>query len=277
MQFKDVPVSKVQAYWDARPCNIRHSTKPVDSREYFDEVEARKYFVEYHIPAFADYPRWKDKKVLEIGCGIGTHTVGFAKAGAAHVTAVDISPVSLQHAQKRMEVYGFTDKVTLYQADAEKLSAIVPVETYDLIYSFGVLHHTPHPDQAMAELRKYAQPGTVLKLMMYYRWSWKVLWILAREGFRFDKLEQLVAKHSEAQTGCPVTYTYTRRGLKTFVEAQGFEVQEMFVDHIFPYVVADYVQYRYRREWYFAWMPKPLFRALERLMGWHLCVTAIAR
>lgn len=277
MPFKDVPVSEVQAYWDARPCNIRHSQKPVDSREYFDEVEARKYFVEYHIPAFADYPVWKDKKVLEIGCGIGTHTVGFAKAGAAQVTAVDISPVSLAHAQKRMEVYGYTDRVKLYEANAEKLSSIVPVEPYDLIYSFGVLHHTPHPEQAMAELRKYAKPGTTLKLMMYYRWSWKVLWMLAQEGFRFDKLEEIVARHSEAQTGCPVTYTYTRQGLKAFVEAQGFEVQDMFVDHIFPYVVADYVQYRYRFEWYFAWMPKPLFRALERLMGWHLCVTAIAR
>ena len=52
-------IADVQQYWDARPCNIRHSTKPVGSKEYFDEVEARKYLVEPHIPAFADFERWR--------------------------------------------------------------------------------------------------------------------------------------------------------------------------------------------------------------------------
>lgn len=276
MAFSEVPITKVQEYWDARPCNIRHSIKPVDTREYFDEVEARKYLVEPHIPAFAAFPRWAGKKVLEIGCGIGTHTVGFARAGA-QVVAADISPISIGHAQKRMDVYGLQNNVKLYVADAEKLSETVPVEPFDLIYSFGVLHHTPNPDKALAEIRKYAKPGTVLKLMMYYRFSWKVFWILAQKGFPFWKTEELVARHSEAQTGCPVTYTYTRQSLKTYVETQGFEVQELFADHIFPYVISEYVQYRYKKEWYFAWMPPPLFRALERLFGWHLCITAVAR
>ena len=52
-------IEAVQAYWDARPCNIRHSPKPVGSREYFDEVEARKHFVEPHIPGFAQFKRWQ--------------------------------------------------------------------------------------------------------------------------------------------------------------------------------------------------------------------------
>ncbi len=60
-------IADVRHYWDARPCNIRHSTKPVGSREYFDEVEARKYFVEPHIPGFAEFERWKGKRVLEVG------------------------------------------------------------------------------------------------------------------------------------------------------------------------------------------------------------------
>lgn len=276
MNFTDVPITCVKDYWDKRPCNIRHSTKPVGTREYFDEVEARKYFVEPHIPGFAEFPRWSGKKVLEIGCGLGTDSINFARAGAS-VTAVDLSTESLNLARQRAEVFGLSDKIAFYNANSEELSKIVPVEPYDLIYSFGVLHHTPHPDAALAEIRKYARHGTELKLMMYYRWSWKVLWILAQEGFKFSQTDALIAKHSEAQTGCPVTYVYDKKSLTGYVNKQGFEVKDIFVDHVFPYRIPDYVQYRYKREWYFAWMPKPLFNAFQRAFGWHLCVTAVAR
>ena len=68
MKDKGQPtVEDVQAYWDRRPCNIKHGQAPVGTREYFNQVEQRKYYVEPHIPPFADFRRCNGKKVLEIG------------------------------------------------------------------------------------------------------------------------------------------------------------------------------------------------------------------
>jgi ubiquinone/menaquinone biosynthesis C-methylase UbiE len=274
--FEQVPIEKVQGYWDQRPCNIRHSLKPVGSEEYFHEVEFRKYRVEPHIPEFAEFPRWQGKKVLEIGCGIGTDTINFARHGA-EVTAVDLSSKSLEVASQRARVFGLEDRVQFLQANGEQLAETLPAETYDLVYSFGVIHHTPHPDRVIEQIRKVVKPGGTLKVMVYYRWSWKVFWVVMTYGRgQFWKLSSLVATHSEAQTGCPVTYTYSRSGGRDWLERHGFKVTDVQVDHIFPYVISEYVQYRYRKVWYFRWLPERAFRWLEKRLGWHLCLTAQA-
>jgi len=268
--FSDVTMDKVEAFWNSRPCNFRHSPREVGSLEYFDEVEARKYFVEPHIPPFAQFERWKDKKVLEVGCGIGTDTISFARAGAK-VTAIDYSEKSLDIAQRRAEVYGLD--IDFYKANAEEISRIVPVADYDLVYSFGVIHHTPSPRDAISEIRKYMGPNSELKMMVYHRYSWKTFWILMTYGRgAFWKADELLARHSEAQTGCPVTYTYTKKSIKELLE--GFEVLETRAEHIFPYRIADYKAYRYKKVWYFRRLPDKVFRWMERRYGWHLCVTA---
>lgn len=273
--FTNTSIDAVREYWNRRPCNLRHSPAPVGSREYFDEVEARKYFVEPHIPAFADHARWSGKRVLEIGCGLGTDTMNFARAGA-YVTAVDLSTRSLELARQRAAVYGLTNRITFIEANAERLNEFVPSEPYDLVYSFGVIHHSPRPGAVLDQVRRYyTGPDTTLKLMVYHWRSWKVLAILLTEARgAFWRLEKAVARHSEAQTGCPVTYTYTRASLREMLAAHGFVADEMFVDHIFPYRVADYVQYRYVKTLPFRYLPSAAMRGLERRLGWHLCVTA---
>jgi SAM-dependent methyltransferase len=260
----------VRGYWDSRPCNIRHSTAEVGTRQYFDEVEARKYFVEPHIHELAQFEHWRGKSVLEIGCGIGTDTVQFARAGA-RVTAIDLSERSVNLTRQRLAVYDLNAHVQV--ANVEELDTTLPVQQYDLIYSFGVLHHTPHPVKAIEQLRRYMRPGSELRIMLYNRWSWKAVTTFLRHGKgRFWRFDESVAVQSEAQTGCPVTYTYSKRSVRRLLA--GFDVVDAWVDHIFPYRIADYVEYRYRRVWYFAWLPSSAFRWLERRVGWHLCVRA---
>jgi hypothetical protein len=88
----------------------------------------------------------------------------------------------------------------------------------------------------------------------------------------FWRLDDLIARHSEAQTGCPVTYTFTRKSIEELLE--GFEVLETKVEHIFPYRIEDYKAYRYKKVWYFRCLPQRVFRWMEKKCGWHLCVTA---
>jgi ubiquinone/menaquinone biosynthesis C-methylase UbiE len=266
-------IDQVRAYWNRRPCNVRHSTSPVGSKEYFDEVEARKYFVEPHIPKFAQFERWRGKKVLEIGCGIGTDSINFARAGA-DVTVVDLSEESLELCKTRFKVFG--QKANFYLGDAEHLSEFVPVEKYDLIYSFGVIHHTPHPARVFEELKAYCKPETELRVMLYAKWSWKVMWIILVYGKgAIWRSDELVPKYSEAETGSPVSFFYSARGVRDVM--RGYDVTRIWKDHIFPYQIDKYVKYEYRWVWYFRWLPTAWFSWLEHRLGWHMLITARPR
>lgn len=252
-------IDEVASYWNRRPCNIRHSTKEVGTRAYFDEVEERKYFVEPHIPAFADFARWKGKKVLEVGCGLGTDAVNFARAGADY-HAIDLSDASLELARKRFEVFGLKGDLRPY--NAEQLSEAFEPESFDLVYSFGVIHHTPHPEAVLREIRKVIKPDGELRMMLYAKNSWKNIMI---EG-GFDQ--------PEAQSGCPIAFTYTEEEERELHRQAGFEVTEIWQDHIFPYVIEKYVKYEYEPQPWFKAMPEDMFRQLERSLGWHMMSVA---
>jgi SAM-dependent methyltransferase len=250
-------IDDVRRFWDQRPCNVRHSLQPIGSKEYFDEVERRKYFVEPHIPDFAEFDKWCGKRVLEIGCGIGTDAVNFARARADY-TGVELSGESLALAKKRFEVYGLTGR--LLQCNAEEVDRELASECYDLIYSFGVIHHSPHPERIVAAARQLIDPAGELRIMLYAKNSWKNFMI--EEGF----------DQPEAQTGCPIANTYTKEEVTELLT--GFQIDSITQDHIFPYRIEDYVEYRHRRQPWFEHMPEQLFRALERRLGWHMLIKA---
>jgi SAM-dependent methyltransferase len=260
--MNEVSTEMVKAFWDKRPCNIRHSMLTVGTKEYFDQVEKRKYLVEPHILEFADFPSWENKKVLEIGCGIGTDAVNFARHGANY-TGVELSKVSLGLAMKRFEVYGLNGR--FIEGDAETIYDVLDGEKFDFIYSFGVLHHTPSIFSALTEIRKLCGEQSIFKFMVYARNSWKNSMILAG-------LDQ-----PEAQSGCPIANVYSKEEVEVLLNKTGFTIVEIEQDHIFPYKLDEYLNYRYVRQDWFAAMPSEVFAALEKQLGWHLLVSAIPR
>ena len=250
-------LNDVKNYWNQRPCNIRHSKNEVGTKEYFDDVERRKYFVEPHIPNFANFNQWSGKKVLEIGCGIGTDAVNFARAGANY-TAIELSSESLKIAKQRFKIFGL--KGNFIECNAEELTTVIPENHYDLVYSFGVLHHTPKPEKAFAEIKKILKTTGELRIMLYARNSWKAHMI---EG-GFDQ--------PEAQYGCPIADTFSEQEVQDILK--DFDIQSISQDHIFPYKVEEYKKYNYVKEDWFKAMPLEMFRALEKSLGWHLLVQA---
>jgi SAM-dependent methyltransferase len=251
-------IADVQSYWDRRPCNIRHSRQEVGTEAYFNEVEDRKYFVEPHIPAFADFPRWKGKKVLEIGCGIGTDATNFARAGANY-SAIELSAASLELARKRFSVFSLDGQ--FFQGNAESVDTVVGQSNFDLIYSFGVIHHTPNPRAVIESARRIIAPDGELRIMLYAENSWKNIMIDAG----YDQ--------PEAQSGCPIAFTYTEDTVRELLAGQ-FQATEIYQDHIFPYIIEKYIRYEYEPQPWFKAMPEDMFRALEKKLGWHMMIVA---
>ena len=177
MSNRKTSIEDVRAYWNRSPCNIKHSKREPGTKEYYNEVEKKKYFVEPHILRFANFPAWRNKKVLEIGCGIGTDTINFARHGA-QVTAVDLSDRSIEIAKRRACIFDLKENIRFICCDCEKLSSFVPGESFDLIYAFGVLHHTINPSKAVEEIRKVMHKDSELRIMLYSRYSIKRLEIM---------------------------------------------------------------------------------------------------
>lgn len=158
---------KVKQYWNAASCGTEFINKPKFSLDYFEAVEAYRYTMEPEIHGFAQFSRWKNKKILEVGIGAGTDFLQWVRVGA-HAHGIDLTEEALANVQHRMDLYGLTP-ADMRVADAEHLP--YDSNTFDLTYSWGVIHHSPNTEQCLAEIIRVTKPGGTIKIMIYNRYS----------------------------------------------------------------------------------------------------------
>jgi SAM-dependent methyltransferase len=158
---------RVRAFWQANPCGTKFADAPVGTRLFYERVEEHRYTKEWHIPAAADFESARGLRVLEIGCGLGTDGAQFATAGAIY-TGVDLTEAAVALARRRFELFNLPG--TFRTADAENLD--FADESFDLVYSHGVLHHTPDTERAVREVHRVLRPGGRAVVMLYHRDSY---------------------------------------------------------------------------------------------------------
>lgn len=262
-------------YWDERPCNAWHALNG-SWLERSQEYTRRKKFNEPHIWKWTEFERWTNASVLVLGCGIGTQTLEFARNGA-YITAIDYSHQSLFIARERAKAEGLDMQIRFIEGNIEEPETYkVLTPHYRLIYSFGVLHHTPHPEKALQEALKYVNPnGANVYLMLYNRLSWKWLYHFWKHGKDYDwDFERTVREFSEAQRGCPLTTTWTKSSAYDLLIGCGVLPYDSQIDHIFRWDGPAYGRGEYvvARPW--RGMPEWMFHLCERLIGQHLLVKA---
>ncbi|MBC8043267.1 MAG: class I SAM-dependent methyltransferase, partial [Rhizobacter sp.] len=158
--------SDVHDYWNQNPCGTQFTELGRGSKAFYDEVERFRYATQPFMSRLCGFDNFAGKRLLEIGCGLGTDLLQFARAGAI-TTGVDLTEESVALAKKRFELYGVPGDFQV--ADAEKLP--FAADSFDAVYSFGVLHHTPDTQKAIDEVYRVLKPGGKIVIMLYHKQS----------------------------------------------------------------------------------------------------------
>ncbi len=157
-------VNERTEFWSQNQPGFRFSSAEIGSPGFFVEVEAHRYKLEPHVPELAQFDSWKDRDVLETGCGIATDGIQFARAGA-HYTGLDMSPSALALASHRFDLDGQEGRFVEGSVTALPFED----ESFDFVYSHGVIHHVPDTQKAIHEFHRVLRPGGRMLAMVYHR------------------------------------------------------------------------------------------------------------
>jgi ubiquinone/menaquinone biosynthesis C-methylase UbiE len=259
---KPIQIRDVRSFWSTNPLCAADIPYPLGTREYFsyfdqlrEEIESLEFSYGLH-----EYTHFIGKKVLDVGCGNGYVLSKYAHEGA-EVYGVDLTATAVDLCHHRFELLGLQGN--FYQANAEELP--FKDQSFECICSMGVLHHTPNPEKAIAEIFRILKPGGRLIVMFYYRDS-------ALYRLRYPLMSLLTGKTvqqlvNEADgVGNPKGDIYSKNELRHLL--RDFEQLEMEVGFLTGRMVLPKIGHL---------IPKSLLKLLEKQWGWNLYAKAFKK
>lgn len=260
---------RAREQWGQDPCGSHYDRDhDLGTREFFDAVEQHRY-KEYApwMPEVMGFNQFAGQSLLEVGCGMGTDLLQFARGGA-RVTGVDLTPRSVEISRNHLTLYGQAGDFVL--TDGEQLP--FANESFDVVYSNGVLHHTPDTAGAVNELHRVLRPGGQARVMLYHRSS-VTYWlniilrygVLNAELFRGSSPEEIMSRHVEISENDarPLVKAYTRR--------ESREMFSMFRD------VHVQIEQLNKGDLHFlgGLIPESALRSLSQTVGWNVVIKAV--
>jgi ubiquinone/menaquinone biosynthesis C-methylase UbiE len=242
------------AQWNANPCGAVAGDDY--NATYFTKVEEERYRKQYWQRAFFEYEKYGDAKVLEVGIGLGTDIRQFAMAGAT-VSGVDITDRHLDLTAKNFA--SISKPIQLCKADAASIP--FPDESFDVVHSFGVLHHIPDVDRVLGEIYRVLKPGGILQCAVYHRTSVATIGFLMRgvvsgDMFRvgYGGVLAQIEAGADGRLIRPYVKLYSKRGWRRTVERAGFRTDKLGIRQIHYETVP--------------WLN--MLRPLEKMFGWYV-------
>jgi SAM-dependent methyltransferase len=197
--------SAVRNFWNAGSCGEIYADG-ISDLDYYKQHSKARYELEPYICDFAKFNEGSDKDVLEIGVGMGADHLEWAKSKPRSLTGIDLTPLAISHTKRRFHSIGLTPNVEL--GDAEKLT--FNDYSFDIVYSFGVLHHSPDTKEAINEVHRVLRTDGIARIMIYHTYSLTGYMLWLRYGLLvgkpFRSLTEIYAKCLES----PGTKAYSR-------------------------------------------------------------------
>jgi 2-polyprenyl-3-methyl-5-hydroxy-6-metoxy-1,4-benzoquinol methylase len=191
----------ISAYWDEHIHDLEIATHPVGTAGFFRELDEYRFDKLRYLPEVVKFDTFKNKKLLEIGCGVGIDLARFARAGA-RVTGVDLSPTAIQLARQHFEQQDLAADFVVMDGEALQFAT----DSFDYVYAHGVLQYTADPARMISEIHRVLRPGGQAILMVYNTYSW----LLA-----LSKLMKVELEHEDA----PVIRTYSIKSFKRMLQS----------------------------------------------------------
>jgi len=267
----------IRTFWGNRPCGSVASSQPKNSRPYFAETESERFrlHTDWDRPFLKEaigYSKYTGKKMLEIGCGIGVDSIQWRRAGN-NVVNLDYNLPSVTITRERYRSEGADGQ--FLNGDAETLP--FPDESFDLIYSFGVLHHTPNTQKTIDEVYRCLQPGGEAIIMLYYKWSalifgHTILGFGVRQGklLKTRSISKLISNYTEFDSQYegnvnPLTKVYSKREVRKMFKR--FQTIDMELHYLWPGHFGPASRL-------LPLVPEKIKQNLHRVLGWNLIIKA---